>query len=79
MLVIVSFVYRSVVDEVVPSLIGSVYGFCGTFPLLQISDSYNPSGSNSHTGGDRRRGLHIRLGVDYPLQEVVVDVGVLQV
>ena len=76
MLVIVSFVYRSVVGEVVPSPIWSAYGFCGTFPLLQILYFCN---SNSHTGVDKRMGLHTLLGVVHPLQGVVVDVDVLLV
>lgn len=83
MLVIVSFVCRSVVDVLVPSLIGKVYVYpyevCGTSLCVQYFD--NPNGSNSRFGSmGQRMGLHIRLGVDYPLQVgVVVAVEVLQV
>ena len=76
MLVTVSFVCRSVVDGLVPFQYGLVYGFCGTSPILQLLYFCN---SNSHMGVDRRMGLHSRLGVGYPLQGVVVDVGVLLV
>ena len=64
------------VDGLVPSPIESVYDFCGTSPILQILYFYN---SNSHRGVDRRMGLHIVLVGGYPLQGVVVDVGVLLV